>query len=83
LTIKRRRIPLSSFYKIQKKQKRRRIVIDNNPPFPSLHLDFDEQTPSLLGTIIIKSQIFGTYSKHPKWVFNIKFNTHERNIAIG
>jgi hypothetical protein len=49
----------------------------------SLHWDFYEQTPSLLGTIIIKSQFFGTHSKHSKWVFNFKFNTHEGNIAIG
>jgi hypothetical protein len=65
------------------KQKKRRIVIDNNPPLPSLHWDFDEQTTSLLGTIIKESQFFGTYSKHSKWVFNFKFNTHEGNIAIG
>ncbi len=62
----------------QKKQKKglltspqnktkRRIVIDNNPPLPSLHCDFDEQTTSLLGTIIKKFQIFGAYSKHSKW----------------
>jgi len=65
------------------KQRRRRIVIDNNPPLPSLHWDFDEQTPSLLSTIIKKSQFFGTYSKHSKWVFNFKFNIHEGNIVIG
>ncbi len=65
------------------KTKKRRIVIDNNPPLPSLHWDFDEQTTLLLGTIIKKCHFFGTYSKHSKWVFNFKFNTHKGNIAIG
>jgi hypothetical protein len=65
------------------KTNKRRIVIDNNPPLPLLYWDFDEQTPSLVGTIRKKSQFFGTYSKHSKWVFNFKFHTHGENLAIG